>query len=467
MSKIIYKSVTDWLRGEESVRIALVGSRYSGKSVFLTSLASQLLNHDKKNCPLNEWKISDVCIRNERGAMGSGAFPDFKYDEARQMFAENGEWPSKTVACSVWRRNLKLVKEENGKQKVKKVYLEVMDFPGERVADLSMTGSSYREWCAWVEKSFGGVDGYTKNFGKYIEAIKSCDNCDKIIVAYKRFVADELAMFALSITPSIVKLDRTGSGLPRCRTSDEYFDAMKDRPLGLSCDFQFAPIPQSWFEDRGKRRIIAKFKKGYDKYKDEVVNPIVDWLKSVNQVYYFVDILGLLSRGPDVYNGELNFAKVVLKQFGRDDSGNRLVRSVSNVFSRFIKTTADGVYVVAPKIDRVLPGKDRSNVENLAKRMLSNVLDSLNVKSGVYTCAAVDTTYLAEDGMLQGRVRNKEGQIVEGKYRVAHIPDDWPESGDWKICNRWPETFPLFSKIRNRPPRQNGLDVLIKKMFSI
>lgn len=467
MSKIIYKSLGDWFRGNESVRIALAGSRYSGKSVFLTSLASQLLNHDEKNCPLNGWKVCDDCIRDGRGAMVDGAFPDFKYEEARQMFAENGEWPSKTVDCSVWRRKLKLSKEEKGKRQIKKVYIEVMDLPGERVADLSMTGSSYREWCKWVENSFGGVDGYTKNFGKYFEAIKLCEDYNEIVAAYKRFIADELAMFALSITPSIVKLDRTGRSMPRCRTADEYLEAMKDRPLGVSLDFQFAPVPQSWFEDRGRRGITAKFKKGYDKYKDEVVNPIAGWLKSVNQVYYFVDILGLLSRGPDVYNGELSFATAVLNQFGRDDSGNRLVRSISNVFSRFVKTTADGVYVVAPKIDRVLPGKDRSNVENLAKRMLSKVLDSLNVKSGVYTCAAVDTTYPTDDGVLQGRVRNKEGQIVECKYRVAHIPDDWPESGDWKICNRWPETFPLFSKIRNRAPRQNGLNVLIKKMFSI
>lgn len=462
MSKTIYKSVGDWFKGNESVRVALVGSRYSGKSVFLTSLASQLLNHDEKNCPLGGWKVSD-----DQGAIGSGAFPDFKYEEARQMFAENGEWPSKTVDCSVWRRNLKLVNEENGKRKVKRVYLEVMDFPGERVADLSMKGRSYREWCKWAENSFGGVDGYTKNFGKYVEAIKLCGDYNEIVAAYKRFIADELAMFALSITPSIVKLDRTGRGMPRCRTSDEYLEAMKDRPLGLSWDFQFAPVPQSWFEDQGRRGITAKFKIGYDKYKDEVVSPIADWLMSVNQVYYFVDVLGLLSRGPDVYNGELSFATAVLSQFGRDDSGNPIVRRISNVFSRFIKTTADRVYVVATKIDRVLPGKDLSNVEGLAKKMLGKVLDSLNVESAVYTCAAVNTTWPKEDGVLQGRVRNKEGQIVECKYRVAHIPDDWPETDGWKIGNLWPETFPMFSKFRNKPPRQNGLDVLIKKMFSL
>lgn len=460
MSKIIYKSVTDWLRGEESIRIALVGSRYSGKTVFLTSLASQLLNHDEKNCPLKGWNVYDA-----GGTRDNGAFPDFKYADARRMLAD-GEWPNKTADCSVWRRHLKLTTCADSRPRVKRVYMEVMDLPGERVADLSMAGSSYREWCKWFEDSFGGVDGSTRNYGKYINAIKECREYDEIIAAYRRFVADELAIYALSVTPSIVKLDRAGNGLPECHTSDEFFACMKDRPLGFSQDLQFAPVPQSWFDIRERRNLVKKFQKGYDKYKKEIVHPIVEWLKSVNQVFYFVDILGLLARGPEVYNGELSFAKAVLNQFGQDDPNNRLIRSVSKVFSRFIKTSADGVYVVASKIDRVLPGKDQSNVENLAKRMLSKVLESLNVDFNVYTCAAVETTHPVEGG-LQGRVRDKEHRVVECKYRVAPIPDDWPESDDWKVGNHWPETFPVFDKRGDKPPRQKTLERLVGLMLSI
>ena len=462
MPKTIYRSLGDWVKGEESVRIALVGSRHSGKSVFLTSLVSQLLNHDENNCPLRGWKVCDDDRRERNG----GGFPDFKYAEARRMLAE-GEWPDKTVDCSVWRRHLKLVNKSGGRSRVRRVYIEVMDLPGERVADLSMAGSSYREWCEWFENSFGGVDGSTRSFGKYVEAVSRCQDCDEIVAAYRRFVADELAAYALSITPSIVKLDRTGTGLPECHTSDEFLESMKERFLGISRELQFAPVPQAWFDMRDRRNVIAKFRRGYERYRDLVVSPIVDWLESVNQVYYFVDVLGLLSRGPEVYNGELGFAKAVLKQFGRGDSDNPLIRSVTNVFRRFIETTADGVYVVASKIDRVLPGRDRSNVENLARKMLSRVLESLDVSFGVYACAAVETTYCTDDGVLQGRVLDGGRRVVECKYRVPPVPGDWPEGDRWEIGNRWPETFPLFDKRGDKPPRQKTLDRLVEIMFSI
>ena len=470
MSKIIYRKVADWMRGEQCLRVALVGSRYSGKSVFLTSLASQLRDHDERRCPLDDWKV--MAEDDLDRAHDEGGFRNFRYSEARRMLA-NGEWPEKTADCSVWRQHLVLKRECAGKTARKRFYLEVMDLPGERVSDFPMIGRSYREWCGWFEDSFGGVSGSSGNYMAYAKELDGCRDADAAIAAYKKFLAAELAMLALSVTPSVVKLDRNGDNLrpvaggPSLR--DGYLAALEGRCVGLSEESQFVPVTLSWLEKHGKDG-AARFRKAYDSYKREVVDPVADWLSSANQVYYFVDVLGILSRGPEVYNSEKKFGTVVLGHFRRHEPSNPLLRVVSNVIRSFFTTSVDTVHVVAPKIDRVLPA-DQGNVECLAKKMFGKVLDSLEVgQSGVYCCSAVRTTEVVDDGgskALQGRVADRDGAGEKCKYKPAPIPVDWPEGDEWKVGNLWPETFPKFDRREDRAPDQHGLDDLIRKMLSL
>ena len=474
MSKVIYKKVADWLRGEQCLRIVLVGSRYSGKSVFLTSLASQLRDHDEKRCPLNGWSvIAEDCID---GTRKEGDFQSFKYSEARRMLS-NGEWPEKTADCSIWRQHVVLKKvlkkSDAGKTVKKRIYLEVMDLPGERVSDLPMIGRSYREWCGWFEDSFGGVSGSSENYNEYVKDLDNCQNADEAIFAYKKFIAAELAMFALSVTPSIVKLNREGVNLKpeagNLSLRERYLAALDGMCIGLSKESQFVPVTLSWLEKHGKTD-ASGFKKAYNSYKREIVNPLADWLSSANQVYYFVDVLGLLSRGPEVYNSEKKFGTAVLNLFKHSEPSNSMLRIVSHAVRSFIKTSVDAVYVVAPKIDRVLPD-DMGRVEGLAKNMFGKVLDSLEVmQSGVYCCSAVRTTEVVEKGssyLLQGRVIDRDGMEKMCQYKPAPIPTDWPEGDKWQIRNQWPETFPKFDKREDKAPDQHGLDELIAKILAL
>ena len=145
-------------------------------------------------------------------------------------------------------------------------------------------------------------------------------------------------------------------------------------------------------------------------------------------------------------------------------------RVVTDVVRSFIKTSVDAVYIVEPKIDRVLPD-DISSVEGLAKNMFGRVLDSLEVKeTGVYCCSAVRTTEVVADGssyVLQGRVTDRDGTEKVCKYKPAPIPADWPELDKWQIGNQWPETFPKFDKREDKAPDQHGLDDLITKMLAL
>ena len=52
-NKSIYRRIWEAISGEERIRVAVLGSKGSGKTVFLTALANHLLNHDPLRCPLN------------------------------------------------------------------------------------------------------------------------------------------------------------------------------------------------------------------------------------------------------------------------------------------------------------------------------------------------------------------------------------------------------------------------------
>ena len=240
-NKSIYRSIWETISGEERIRVAVLGSKGSGKTVFLTSLANHLLNHDPARCPLNGWTVTPVEGDLAAGPDADG-IPLYPYADARKSLAD-GVWPHKTKDWSVLRLALRL---RNGKRR-RDVLLEVLDLPGERVADFPMLGRSYREWCEWMGHAFGGVFGSSDPYKAYCRAAASAADQAGLFAAYRRFLAEEYAACSLSLTPSTVKLGR--DAVSRAGGSaDEFLANIADVPLGLDAERQFVPLPAACFE---------------------------------------------------------------------------------------------------------------------------------------------------------------------------------------------------------------------------
>ena len=460
-NKSIYRNLWEKISGEERIRVAVLGSKGSGKTVFLTSLANHLLNHDPARCPLNGWTVTDV------GDRADDDIPLYSYADARKSLAE-GRWPRKTKDWSVLRRALRL---ENGKRR-RDVLLEVLDLPGERVADFPMLGRSYREWCEWMDQAFGGVSGSSDSYKGYCRAAASTTELPDLFAAYRRFLADEYAACSLSLTPSTVKLGR--DAVSRAGGSaDEFLANIADVPLGLDAERQFVPLPAACFEpDAPCKKWLKQFERSYGAYRRAVVDPITDWLEDVNQLFYFVDVLGLLQRGPDVYNAEKAFGTQALRMFARPDSANFLVRGLQWLLVPFLRTHVDGAHVVATKADLVLSEKNRSRLKKLAERMFGTALRNLGLDArhvGVLSCAAVRTTdeYLREKALGARLDGNSETLTT---YRAADVPEDWPEGNAWGIGDArfdFQSTFPRFDRREDRPPPHLGLQDILVRMLSL
>ena len=465
-NKSIYRSIWETISGEERIRVAVLGSKQSGKTVFLTSLANHLLSHDPLRCPLNGWTVTPV-ERDPSGGVSDDGIPLYPYADARRSLAD-GKWPRKTKDWSVLQLALRL---QNGKRR-RDVRLEVMDLPGERVADFPMIGRSYREWCAWMENAFGGVFGSSEHYKEYCRAAAGATDLPMLFAAYRRFLAQEYAACSLSLTPSVVKLGR--DAVSRAGDSaDEFLANIADVPLGLDADRQFVPLPSALLADGSScAKWVRQFERGYGAYRREVVDPIDGWLRDVNQLFYLVDVLNLLQSGPDVYNAEKAFGAQALRMFAQTDSANGLVRGIQRFLGMFLRTHIDGAAIVATKADLVLSEENRSRMKNLARRMFGAVLGNLGLDArhvAVLSCAAVKTTdEYAREKVLGARLDGASENLTT--YLAADVPDDWPDGGAWGTGDArfdYQHTFPRFDRREDRAPAHLGMQDIMARMLSL
>ena len=471
----LYGSFEDAVRGYRTIRVAVIGSKASGKTVLLASLANHLRDHHPSLFPLGGRIVTwdkDAKIADMPGGLSA-----FDYEGARAALS-SGRWPGKTTSSSMLALRL-LVEDSKGVREM--VQLELADIPGERVADFAMKGRSFREWSAWMAK-----ESPSESFRAYLDAVRaSRANGDSVIFkAYRDFLASEYASYSSVITPSTVKLSL--SGVSSGGSPQEFRRAIDVTPVGFVDSsgeiFEFAPLPEECFESAGAwRKVVSRFARAYGKYVDAVVSPLADWMRSADKLVYLVDILGLLQAGSKACEVERQYAQAAIGALCPRESN--LIERAARRASRFLwRTQIRDVYVVATKADCVWSQTNRDNLVILADSLLGRplrFLDSKRVKSAVLSCAAVSSTRERSDGSpgLQGKLANISGgdsaqhaQIV--KWRPSEVPSSFPESSeDWETMIKegrfnYQFAFPWFDEAQMCPPRQLGLDMLADALLS-
>jgi len=475
MSKNIGRKICDVFSGRERIRVVLLGSKGTGKTVFMTAVGDHIRHHNGNTLDLHGWSIAfdpDVDDKVQEG-VSKDSDHIFPYAKSREYLA-NGEWPAKTKKCwSVMTVPFTLTKGKNRKQ----IKLEMLDLPGERVADFAMVGRSYSQWCIWMENRFGGRTGASEYFIKYLKRLSELGDSDsdieRAIEYYKDFLADEYAHLSLSITPSIVKL-----GLDQNQRSGNeklFREDLKEVPVGISKDLQFIPLPkESLAKNSPRSRWVKAFSKAYEAYKKSVIAPIASWCKHANSLLYFVDVLELLKRGPEVYNSERRFAEQALGFFKHYRAANIFMKPVVGMKDMFV-THIDNCYVISTKSDCVCKQGDR--MAELAKAMTDPLVKTMGLEEGRYgcfSCAAVSTSDVYEKEhaisarIITGKDPHTGEAIIEHKtYLVDDVPLKWPESAQWRRDYNWKTTFPLFDVRDDLPPKQTGLDLIIRRILAL
>lgn len=106
-------------------RIAVIGARNAGKTIFITSLINHLRAHDPER-PDPKFDLGKGRVTEFR-EIRRGSVPVFNYGSYRRRMARDRCWPEKTTDISCYRCYFKLTRRS-----LVNYYLELWDFPGER-----------------------------------------------------------------------------------------------------------------------------------------------------------------------------------------------------------------------------------------------------------------------------------------------------------------------------------------------
>lgn len=474
INRTIPRACEDIFNACRRVRVVVLGSRGSGKTVFLTALASNLINHRMDNgFRLKGWEanLENGYLKTRRDDL-----PEFPYWEYRKEFAR-GNWPRKTGTkigneekCNDPMSVLRLPIDFRKQDKSKFVLLEFLDLPGERIADLTMVKRTYQAWCEWMRNQFVGQSEDEGDYASYLENARSCKTKPDLFAAYKEYLLKSYKKLSNWVTPSVVKLTRDGR-------STNFLDEIQNRPLGLDENSQFVPIPSEWFDESSDRKAwVKEFTKAYNSYKEVLVAPISNWLKDVDQLVYLVDVVNILASGPEAHSVEQKFGADVLSLFAEKKS-HMLGGSIKDYLAKLFMHRLSNVFLVATKSD-VAQSDDRDNLRKLAKALLGKELRSVKkdiTDCNFMSCASVETVKLTKDKkgheFLKARVRTDSGQIETISYPLVRIPKEWPSIDEWEEALKEGkyahyDTFPFFDKRSNVAPPHKGLDSLLTEVLS-
>lgn len=454
----------DVVTGRRRVRVVVLGSRNCGKTVLLTSLACHLLNHSSRDFNLDGWDVfRDEDYRPPKKRDGDPA--TFPYAEYREGFAKAiPEFPQKTnEEISVMR--LPLIFRKEGFRD-RKILLELMDLPGERVADLVMAQRDYRGWCDWMQQNLAGEYNSVRSYRDYLERIETAEGSDALFAEYKRYLAGEYRQYSPWIVPSIVKLTAT--------TGTDFLEEIEGRPLGLDAESQFVPLPMEAFDSHhALNRYVKGFERAYRKYRARIVDPISGWLSEADHLVYLVNVLGILKEGVVSYDAEQAFGSAVIGMFRRRRT-RTVLGPVVDYLSGLVKTKIKDAYLVATKADIARGDEGRDAMCNLAEQLLGKAVRGLGLgKSGfaICACSAVNTIRLLADEADSVKARQQVESVDETEYKQLDVPEEWPDGAKWageiESGRYWFEdTFPLFDARRNAVPGQIGLDDLTKSILA-
>lgn len=451
-------------------RIGVVGPRWSGKTVLLTSLINHLKFHDptrfvlgRRNRPAEATHYRDFPF--DRSVLsGGGDLPWFDYEGHRNQFVQQGQWPATTRDASQY-----VCRFERTDWNFRELQLRLFDLPGERVNDLPMLGAEsdrLRSYAAWSDRTCRRLEkdlGAAELFRPYFDRLSDPSSTEgEIVHSYKIGLGRARLAYRPYVTPSTFLLDREGN---RLRGTDVEQQA-KTRYCGPAPDAEFVPLPSAARDRLAEMNL--RFAERFVRYRNDVVQPVIAQLKSCHGLIVMVDVLAILGHGTGMYNDYRQLVTDLLGALDPKDSTFDMV--LRNVYETILpvhlrRSWINRLAFVAPKADRV-PFEDRARLKGLMEQMVRH--DARNCRGVAIDYFAVASVVGARE--VQGGAREMLGSTlydangqplapgVERKFSVPPVPDIWPESG-WKPGDFvFPDVYPRVSPLSNCPTEQSGLD---------
>ncbi len=277
-------AVTDTLSApftDPVIRLGVTGLSRAGKTVFITSLVANLLNRGRmpQLQAAASGRIETVYLQPQP----DDTVPRFDYENhLAALTAKQPFWPEGTQRISELRLSLKVQPNGffSGLQGPRTVHLDIVDYPGEWLLDLSLLDKDFATWSAEVLSRLP-----TRPASEAFAAeLASCDPANG-------FEEPQAQALAASFTTHLNVAREAG-----------FSDCTPGRFL-LPGDLEGSPVltfaPLPLVEKPARKSLWREFERRFESYKRNVVRPFFrDHFAKIDRQIVLVDVLGAIHAGP-------------------------------------------------------------------------------------------------------------------------------------------------------------------------
>jgi predicted YcjX-like family ATPase len=443
------KRIGDFLT--PSLRLGVTGLARSGKTVFITALIRNLTQGGRLPffAPYAEGRLISADLEPQP----DDAVPRFDYEaHVAALSADPPDWPESTRRVAELRVSISFAPEHRLRRALglRRLNLDIVDYPGEWLLDLGMLGQSYAAWSRDVLERARMPSRSTAAapWLSFVSALdpKQAEDEQLALHGARRFTA---YLHAVRQTSAVATLGPGRFLMP---------GDLEGSPL-----LTFFPLPLADDGALTRGSLAAMMARRYDSYVSHVVRPFFrDHFSRLDRQVVLVDVLGALNGGAD--------------------SIAELERALTSVLSAFRPGVASWLasLIGARRIDRLLFAATKADhVHHTSHDRLEAILKLLTERAAarageagaearVMAMAALRATREAQarDGRamlpcivgvpLPGETVGRER--FDGVREVALFPGDLPDDPTAVLSGKAPftATFPRFRPPRLLPVQKNG-----------
>ena len=266
---------------ETTVRLGVTGLSRAGKTVFITGLVANLLQHGRmaQLRAASGGRIEAVYLQPQPDL----TLPRFAYeDHLAALTGDDPHWPQSTRAVSELRLSFRVRPQGflAGLGGPRVVHLDIVDYPGEWLLDLGLLDKSY---AAWSEATLDRI-ARRPEAAAFMALARAEDGALALDEGRAQALAQAFTEY--------LQAARAG-GWSDC-TPGRF---LLPGDLAGSPVLTFAPLPMP--ADAGRGSLWREMVRRFDGYKAKVVQPFFrDHFARVDRQIVLVDVLGAIHQGP-------------------------------------------------------------------------------------------------------------------------------------------------------------------------
>jgi len=389
---------------ESVIRLGVTGLSRAGKTVFITSLVANLMNRERmvQLVAAANGSIRAVYLQPQP----DDTVPRFDYEtNLAALTSSKPHWPESTRAISELRLSIKVQPRGflSGLSGPKVVHLDIVDYPGEWLLDLSLMSLSYTDWSL---ATLARIES-RKSAQAFLEEVSGFD-------ARAKF--DEVAAQHLARSFTNYLRQARAAGFSDCTPGRFLLPGELDGSPVLT----FAPLPHPGTASRGS--FWREMERRFDAYKSQVVKPFFRrHFSRIDRQVVLVDVLSAIHDGPAAVEDMRRAMADILGAFHP---------GVNSFLSRFLGgVRVEKILFAATKADH-LHHSQHPRLTAIMQALVRDARDRADyagASTAAMSIAAIRATIedtITRDGQKLDCVR---GTLLESGKQVALYPGELPD----------------------------------------